>query len=118
MRLKSLCRKLNKIDKFREVKKLTEELVSIFPSICADHDEEKYHIEIELPGVKKEDIELEMSDESFCIKAPKEDIVYSACYRLAHAIDTGKASAKFDNGLLTVTVPFEHSLKGVKISIE
>ena len=48
---------------------MTEELVSIFPSICADHDEEKYHIEIELPGVKKEDIELEMSDESFFIKA-------------------------------------------------
>ncbi len=94
------------------------EEVEIFPSICADHDDEKYHIEIELPGVKKEDINLEVNDESFCIKAPKADLVYSACYRLAHAIDTGKVEAKFDNGMLTVTVPFLHSLKGKKITIE
>lgn len=94
------------------------ELLEVFPEICVDHDEEKYHIEIELPGVKKEDIDLEINDASFCIKAPKGDMAYSACYTLAHAIDTGNVKANFDNGLLTILAPFQHSLRGIKISIE
>lgn len=58
------------------------EKIEILPSVCVDHDEEKYHIEIELPGVKKEDIDLEMGTESFCIRAYKggTDVAYNACY--------------------------------------
>lgn len=92
--------------------------IEIFPEVCVDHDEEKYHLEIELPGVKKEDISLQMGDTSFCIKAPKGDLTYSACYTLAHSVDTGNVKANFENGLLTILAPFEHSLSGVSIKIE
>jgi HSP20 family protein len=92
--------------------------IEVFPDVCVDHDEEKYHLEIELPGVKKEDINLEMGDASFCIRATKGDLVYNACYTLAHSIDTGKIKANFENGLLTVLAPFQHPLHGIKINIE
>ena len=94
------------------------EQIEIYPEICADHDDEKYHIEVELPGVKKEDITLEVGDASFCIKGSKKDLMYNACYTLAHSIDTSKVEATFDNGLLTILAPFQHPLSGVKIEIK
>lgn len=105
-------------DKYKEEIKNMADLIEILPEVCVDHDEKNYHIEIELPGVKKEDIDLEMGEASFCIKAPKGDLAYSACYTLAHTIDTSNVKANFDNGLLTIIAPFQHPISGVKISIE
>ena len=92
--------------------------IEILPEICSDHDDEKYHIEVGLPGVKKEEIELVVGGNHFCLKAPKGDITYSACYALAHLIDTNKVTSKFDNGELIIVAPFIHPLKGVKIPVE
>ena len=94
------------------------ELVELSPEISTDHDDVQYHIEIGLPGVKKEDIDLEMTDLSFCIKASKEDIVYNACYTLAHSIDISKVETSFENGLLVIIAPFQHALSGTKITIK
>ncbi len=95
------------------------ELPEVLPAVCVDHDRESYHIEIELPGVKKENIDLEMGEESFCVKASKEELIYSSCYALAHSIDTAKVSAKFDNGMLTIKAPFKRPIHvGVKVPIK
>lgn len=103
----------------KTTKSVKSELPEILPAVCVDHDKEGYHIEIELPGVKKEDIDLEMGEESFCIRAPKEDIVYSSCYALAHSIDTENVDAKFDNGLLTIRAPFKSPIRvGVKVAVK
>lgn len=48
----------------------------VMPSTCVYHDNEKYAIELELPGVKKEDIEFVISPSSFCVKAPRNNILY------------------------------------------
>jgi HSP20 family protein len=90
----------------------------ICPAMTVDHDKEKYHIEIEPPGAKKEEIELDMGDQSFCIKAPSEDVVYNACYTLAHTVDTRKVNATFNNGLLKVTLPFKSKLGGTRVAIK
>lgn len=50
---------------------MSQERPEVAPYVCIDHDREKYHIEIELPCVKKEEIELEVGDNSFCTRAPK-----------------------------------------------
>ena len=92
--------------------------IDVTPEICSDHDDEKYHIEIGLPGVKKEDIDLTMGGNHFCLKAPKGDITYNACYTLAHLIDPTKVTSSFENGELVILAPFAHSLKGVKIPID
>jgi HSP20 family protein len=91
---------------------------ALTPCVCFDHDVENYHIQVELPGVKKEDIELSVSEQSFCVRGLREDIDLIACYYLAHRVNEDKAEAKYENGLLDVTIPLKKPLKGKKISIE
>jgi HSP20 family protein len=88
------------------------------PTTYMDHDEKSYYIQVEMPGVKKEDIELEVSDQSFCVRGTREDIELLACYVLAHPADAEKARAKFDNGLLNMEIPIKKILKGKKVKIE
>jgi HSP20 family protein len=96
----------------------TKEKPEILPSVCVDHDREKYHIEVELPGVEKDKIELEVGEQSFCVRAPREDIVYNACYTTAHAIDPGKTEAVFEEGLLKVTAPLKNPIKGRLVKVK
>lgn len=92
--------------------------VPVSPTACIYHDREKYTIELELPGVAKRDIEFEMTDSTFCLRAPREDIEYSGCWVLAHSVDPEKTKARFKNGLLTVEAPLSKPFKGVKVAIE
>jgi HSP20 family protein len=73
---------------------------------------------VELPGVKKENVELSISEQSLCVKGSREDIELFGCYVLAHSINTEKAKAKFENGLLNVMIPLKKPLKGKKVAIE
>jgi HSP20 family molecular chaperone IbpA len=73
---------------------------------------------VELPGVKKEDVFLEVSDQSLCVKGSREDVELLGCYVLAHPVDGENAKAKFDNGLLNVEIPIKKILKGKKVTIE
>lgn len=81
----------------------------IRPNVCAAYDDEKnhYQIEIELPGVKKSDIDLKVLSGGFMVKAPKGDIEYRGDYTFCCPVDSEKTDAKFDNGLLTVNVPLK-----------
>jgi HSP20 family protein len=91
---------------------------TIAPTVFADHDNENYYIQIELPGVKKEDIELQVSEQGFCIKGPREDIEFSCCYQLAHEVVHTRAKAKFENGLLDVVIPLTHPVSGIRVKID
>ena len=92
--------------------------IPVSPTACVYHDREKYTIEVELAGVDKKNIDFEMTEQSFCLKAPRNDLEYFGCWVLAHAVDPNKAKATFKNGLLTVTAPLAKPFKGVKVSIE
>ncbi|MGZ4907616.1 MAG: Hsp20/alpha crystallin family protein [Halobacteriota archaeon] len=95
-----------------------EERVSVAPSAFLYHDEDKYTIEIELPGVHKKDIEFEATTTGFCLRAPRNDIEYVGCWMLAHSIKPEQASASFSNGLLTVSVPLAESFEGIRVPIK
>jgi HSP20 family protein len=88
------------------------------PVMYMDHDDKSYYIQVELPGVKKEDAELEISDQSFCVRGARADIEFLGCYVLAHPANAEKSKAKFDNGLLSIEIPIKAILKGKKIAIE
>jgi len=91
---------------------------TLTPIMYMDHDDKNYYIQVELPGVKKEDAELEVSDQSFCVRGTREDIEFLGCYVLAHLVNAEKGKAKFDNGLLYIEIPIKKILKGKKIAIE
>ena len=54
-----------------------KERIGVVPDASLYHDKDIYTIEVELPGVHKKDIELEASENGFCLVAPREDIEYS-----------------------------------------
>jgi HSP20 family protein len=92
-----------------------EEITKITPCTCFSHDEKegRLRIEVQLPGVSKKDISLEMRRDSFCVSAPREETEYSGCFMLSHAVEPEKAEAKYENGLLQVSAPirdWEHKV--------
>ncbi|MCP8315911.1 MAG: Hsp20/alpha crystallin family protein [archaeon] len=90
------------------------------PSVVVSHNEkdEGYVIEVKLPGVKKGDVELYFWSKGFCVDGKREDMTYTGCYNLAHEVKTEEAKAKFESGLLTITVPFKEKLRAKKVKIE
>ena len=80
----------------------------------------EYHIEMDIPGYDKKDINIEVKDGYLTIKASKETedkeesknyirrerVVGSFTKSFALGdVDTDKIDAKFENGILNVTIP-------------
>ncbi len=91
---------------------------TLTPIASMDHDEKYYYIQVELPGVRKQDVELSVSDQSFCVRAPREDAEFLGCYVLAHLSDTDKTRAKFENGLLSMEIPLKKPQKEKRVIVE
>jgi len=90
----------------------------VTPVVCIDHDDEAFYIDVELPGVDKEHVELSVGEQSICVEATRDDVVYLGCFSLAHAVNEDKAKAKFENGLLKIEVPLKAPIKGKRVKIE
>jgi HSP20 family protein len=94
------------------------------PEIRFDvHEDDKfYKVVAEIPGVKKDDIEISIEGDQVTISAEvKREIekketwktiyserYYGKAYRtftLPFAVENGKAEAKFENGILTLMLP-------------
>lgn len=80
-----------------------------------------YELQAELPGMSREDIEVKLSDGMMTIRGEKsaetvkddENIhlrersygAFQRSFRLPAGVDADKVSARFDKGVLTVTLP-------------
>ena len=99
---------------------MTEETKrTVSPCINVNHteDDRGLEIRIDLVGAAKDSISLDMGEKGFCVKAEAEDFRYDSCFMLGHEIRGKAAKAKFDSGLLKVTVPFKDTLHGHKVAI-
>lgn len=93
----------------------------VTPCACVSHDEKEGYlrIEMELPGVKKEDISLDMRKDSFCVTAPRgEDTEYSGCFMLAHDVLPEKTEAKYESGLLKISAPIRDWEHRVNVMVQ
>lgn len=97
--------------------------VPVAPAIKLDvtEDDKAYHVKAELPGVKKEDIAVEIDGNQVSLSAEvkrekeekKENLVHSERYygkqfrsfKLRQDIDRKASAAKFADGVLEVTLP-------------
>ena len=99
-----------------------------------EEKENEYIIEAEIPGVKKEEIDLSIEDENLCISVNRSEesnkesknfihrerraSSMSRRVRLANAA-LDEIKAKLEEGILTVTIPkYEKSANSRKIEIE
>ena len=144
-----MARDIIRWDPFRELESLRREMERLFdtfiserrferdftwaPAIEVKELPEKFVLKVELPGVKREDIKLEVSDNVLTIsgerKEEKEEkdaqyyrreIVYGSFSRsiqLPPNVDPEKISAKLENGVLTVDIPKTEKAKAKEIPI-
>jgi HSP20 family protein len=106
------------------------------PAIKLDvtEDEKAYFVKAEMPGVKKEDIDVQVDGDTVSltaeVKREKEEkngetVLHSERYygrqyrsfALGQSIDRAKAQAKFENGVLNLTLPKATAAAGEKIAI-
>jgi len=92
----------------------------VVPLINVNHNDDDTGLEVrvDLAGASRESVDLDVGDKGFCIKAEAEDFRYENCYMLAHDVMGEAAKAKFDSGLLKISVPFKDKLHGHKVTIE
>jgi HSP20 family molecular chaperone IbpA len=98
-----------------------DERTKVTPCTCFSHDDKegRLNIEVQLPGVDKKDISLDMRKDSFCVTAPKgEDTEYSGCFMLAHEVESGKAQARYENGLLKIFAPIKDWDKRTHVMVQ
>ena len=97
------------------------------PSLAADihEDQDNYYARFELPGVKKEDVKIELSNNLLTVSAEKKEKRgdEESSYSLTRSIsvpDTVKADAigaKLEDGILTVTLPKTEERKPKTIAV-
>lgn len=89
------------------------------PPVDVEETDDAWIIEVELPGVKRDDIDVEVGDAELVITGAIEERERTGVVRhrtrrsgsfeyrtsLPAGVDAGKVDARFDNGLLTVRVP-------------
>jgi len=97
-----------------DVKEKQEPLVDVM-----DADGE-VRVIIELPGVKKEDIKLSGTADKLTISVDTPQRKYFKEVELPAKVDSKKATSKYNNGVLDITVPKkkEEKTKSETIKIE
>jgi len=94
--------------------------IRVAPEVCSYVDDEhtKLTLEISIPGVEKENIKLKMHDDSFSLAAPRDETEYVTTLSFCCPVDPAAAEAAYENGLLTVEVPFKDPMEdAITISI-
>jgi HSP20 family protein len=90
-------------------------------------DKDNTYVRAELPGVNRDDVNVEMTDGYLTIAATRktggsngnaeEAFSFSRAVSIADDVQTDKVSAAYENGVLTVTLPKREETKPKKISV-
>ncbi|MCI6989206.1 MAG: Hsp20/alpha crystallin family protein [Campylobacter sp.] len=104
------------------------------PSVNTREDEKGFYVEVDLPGVKKDDIEIEVNNNVLTIsgerkyqnETKKDDYSkvesffgkFQRSFSLGNDIDAAKISAKQNDGILEIFIPKSAQKESKKISID
>jgi len=111
-----------------------EKVKSFTPAVNEKVDEKGYHLEIDLPGVKKENIEISVNDGILTIsgerklekKEEKENYTriesffgrFERSFKLPSDADLDNIEAKYEDGVLKIFIPKKQKPEGKKIEIK
>ncbi|MDX1351584.1 MAG: Hsp20/alpha crystallin family protein [Thiomicrorhabdus sp.] len=130
--LREMEERFNKL--FPKVSELESSLVDFTPSVNSREGDYAYHVEVDLPGVKKKDIKVEVKDNRLLIsgerkekkEVKKEDYQrvesnygkFERSFVLPDGIDSENVKATCEDGVLEVTLPkLKKTKEGKKVKI-
>ena len=107
--------------------------LSFNPSCEIAEEDNNYILKFDLPGVTKDQVKVEADKDQLTIRAERKEEKkseskkkhlsemfygsYSRSFTLPGPVDEKKVDAKFENGVLTVTVPKTESIKAKQIPV-
>lgn len=108
-----------------------ERLEYVVPAVNLHHDAEGFLLEVEMPGVRKEGVEITLDDGKLTLTGHRTSptsagnavytestgLAYRRVFDLDPSIDAEKIGAKIDQGLLTIRLPKAETSKPRKIAI-
>ena len=128
----------------REIDRLTSTLFrgpesrlvpsGVFPAVNITEDKDNYYVRAELPGIKAEEIDLQVKGRNLGISGERkinsegENVKYHRREReagkfarvigLPSEINADKVHAQMVNGMLTVTIPKSEAAKSTQITVK
>jgi HSP20 family protein len=87
------------------------------PLVDVMSEKDKFKIFVELPGVDKDKVKLDVAEDSVEIKTEDEKKFYKMIY-LDSAVDPDSSKASYKNGILTLELDKKEKRKGKEIKIE
>ena len=97
------------------------------PAVNLSEDADHYYVKVELPGVKKEDITVELDQGVLTVGAKRTSACATDCQKEAtfersldvpEGIDPAKIQAVYENGLLTLTLVKPETVKPRRIDVK
>ncbi|MFQ6072775.1 MAG: archaeal heat shock protein Hsp20 [Methanosarcinales archaeon] len=91
-----------------------------YTSTFVDEDKNEFNITAEMPGINKEDLSVNVTEKTVELMAESKDRKYYKEIRIPVAVDPDSAKAKYNNGVLEVTLKLKEAAKpkGKSIKIE
>ena len=87
------------------------------PLVDVMSEKDKFKVFVELPGVEKEKVKLDVADDRVEIKTDDEKKFYKMIY-LDSTIDPDSAKASYKNGILTLELDKKEKRKGKEVKID
>jgi HSP20 family protein len=91
-------------------------------------DKDNTYVRAELPGISREDINIEVADGVLTIAAarktpategqPEQSVALNRTLQLSEQVQSDKIAATYENGVLTVTLPKREESKPKKVTVE
>lgn len=104
------------------------------PAVDLREDKDHYILEADLPGVKREDIDVSVTGNVITLKGKRDGEdwkqgdgyrsiersygSYQRSFRIPGGVDASKVQAAYENGVLRVTLPKPENAKPRQISVE
>ena len=106
----------------------------VFPAVNLTEDGEHYYLRAELPGIKSEDLDIQMTSNNLSItgerkfekpaagakyhRSEREAGKFSRAISLPGEVNADQVKASMVNGILTVTIPKAEKAKPRQITVE
>lgn len=96
---------------------MPEDKLKMAVDVCSylDEGKQQIHLEICVPGVKKDAINLKMRDDRYILFATRDDFEYVSAAAFCCPVNSKKAKASYKDGILKVTVPLRDTMEDAHV---